>query len=112
MKLVAYKDKSYIDSDPIITLVGDSAAAAEELKEKVKEEDLESIEIGSSLSTEERAFLMQKWDTTDLNDIMYLEEYYLSMMEDYEITTRSHKDYLIMIAIISLKLKKALKDDD
>jgi len=55
---------------------------------------------------------MKKWDTSDLKDILYLEEFYLGMMEDFEIVSTAHKDYLVMIATVSLKLKKALKNDD
>jgi len=114
MKLVAYRNKRYVDSDEMVTLIQDAETIAREKEKKEYEEELETIRKANknSLSVEERAFLMRKWDTEDLNDIMYLEEYYLDTMEDFEIVTRAHKDYLIMIATVSLKLKKALKSND
>ncbi len=34
------------------------------------------------------------------------------MMDDFDISTTSHKDYLRKIALISLRLNKAIKQDD
>jgi len=114
MKLVAYKDKTYADSDEVISLIKNAEEVSLELEEKILEEELELLETqeNNSLSAEDRAFLMKKWDTSDLKDILYLEEFYLGMMEDFEIVSTAHKDYLVMIATVSLKLKKALKNDD
>lgn len=114
MKLVAYKKKRYIDSDAIVTLIDNAADEKKKLEQEIENEELRMVIDAShiSLSVEDRSFLMQKWDTGDLNDIMYLEDYYLGMMDDYEITTTAHKDYLKKIALVSLRLNKAIKTDD
>jgi len=114
MKLGKYMKMTYEDSDEIVTLVADATDIAVEQKRKEKEQELEEVREASmgSFSIEERAFLMAKWRTTDLEDMLWLENYYLSMMEDFEITTTSHKDYLRKICKISLNLDKAIEAND
>ena len=114
MKLGKYMKMSYKDSDAILSLLGDAESIVKEKEATEEQAALDSVKdsIDSSLTVEERSFLMTKWNTSDLNDIMYLENYYLGMMEDYEINTTSHKDYLKKIAVVSLELDKALKSKD
>lgn len=114
MKLIAYRNKTYRDSDAIVTLIDNAADEVKKLEVEAKNEELRLVIEAShiSLSVEDRSFLMQKWDTSDLSDIMYLEDFYLGMMDDFDISTTSHKDYLRKIALISLRLNKAIKQDD
>jgi len=65
------------------------------------------------LTPHEAGYLKAKWgESYDMVDRIKLEEYYDEMMEDYEIITRSHKDYLKMIIKTSLAMEKALDEAD
>lgn len=65
------------------------------------------------LSEYEQGILFAKWgDHYDILDCLKLEEYYNDMMEDYQIKTRAHQDYLKNIAKVSLQMDKMIADGD
>ena len=65
------------------------------------------------LTEEDKGYLKAKWGYNyDILDLLRMEDYYDEMMEDYEITTRSHQDYLIKIVQVSLVLDQLIKEGD
>ena len=65
------------------------------------------------LTEDERGYLQGKWGYTySLIDCVKLEDYAERMMEDFEITTRAHQDYLKMIIKTSLAMERALDEKD
>ena len=63
------------------------------------------------MTDDERGYLQAKWGYHyDILDCVKMEEYYNDMMEDYEITTRSHQDYLKKIVQTSLILEQLIEN--
>ncbi|KFZ25883.1 MAG: hypothetical protein KQ78_01839 [Candidatus Izimaplasma bacterium HR2] len=62
MKLIAYRNKTYRDSDAIVTLIDNAADEVKKLEVEAKNEELRLVIEAShiSLSVEDRSFLMQK----------------------------------------------------
>jgi hypothetical protein len=66
-----------------------------------------------TLTNDEKGFLKAKWgEHYSLIDCIKLEEYAEAMMEDYDIDTRSHQDYLQKIAKVSLIIDNMIRDGD
>ncbi len=67
----------------------------------------------STLTNDERGYLKAKWgEHYDIIECIKLEEYAELMMEDYDIDTRSHHDYLQKIAKVSLIIDNMIRDGD
>ena len=65
------------------------------------------------LTEDERGYLQAKWGYAySLIDCVKLEDYAERMMEDFEIITRAHQDYLKMIIKTSLAMEQALDEKD
>jgi len=66
-----------------------------------------------TLTDDEKGYLKAKWgDHYTFIDCLKLEEYAEQMMEDYDIDTRSHQDYLQKIAKVSLIIDGMIRDGD
>ena len=66
-----------------------------------------------SMDKKEMEYLLAKWGSNyEILDCIKLEDYYLSMIEDYEIKTRAHQDYLKNIAKTSLAMDYMMANGD
>lgn len=65
------------------------------------------------ISVSDRQYLWAKWGKTyKINDCIALEKFYNDMIDSYDIRTGSHKDYLLKICRVSLKMDQALEIND
>ena len=70
-------------------------------------------ETTNGLTVEDKFYLFGKWGKTyTIPECIILEKLYLEMMDSYDIRTGSHKDYLLKICRVSLKIDQALECND
>jgi len=83
------------------------------IKQETIEEFLLSNGKIANIDDQSREDLRIKWgEHYDLLQCYKLENYYNTMMNDYDIKTHSHKDYLTKIAKTSLAMDQALANGD
>lgn len=65
------------------------------------------------LTMEDKYYLFNKWGKTyTIQECIRLEKLFNEMRESYDIRTASHKDYLLKICRVSLKIDQALEVND
>ena len=91
----------------------------EELKELFQssgglfEEDEKDHNYEFDITPADKQYLWAKWGKTyRINDCIELEKFHNEMMDSYDIRTGSHKDYLLKISRVSLKMDQALEIND
>lgn len=66
-----------------------------------------------SLTSEDKFYLFTKWGKTyTINECIKLEKLHNEMIDSYDIRTASHKDYLLKICRVSLKIDQSLECND
>lgn len=67
----------------------------------------------NDLTTEDKFYLFNRWGKTyTISECIKLEKLYNEMLDSYDIRTASHKDYLLKICRVSLKIDQALECND
>jgi len=67
----------------------------------------------SGLTIEDKFYLFSKWGKSyTVPECIILEKLFVDMMDSYDIRTGSHKDYLLKICRLSLKIDQALECND
>jgi hypothetical protein len=83
------------------------------MKEQEEEEGFKDFDFGTMLTKNERIAMTIKWGKAyEEEDWIKMEKMYQEMEESYDISTASHRDYLIKICKTSLKMDKAMDIDD
>lgn len=138
MKLMQYKDYTFSDTERLTKEWEEQvklteATRKEQLEDYVSYMALErGVEVTSdeieklfgkpaeeemALTNEEKIELKLKWFTSDAEqysdqELIKLETFWTQMMEDFDIQTSAHKNYLKLICKCSLKTEQALDHDD
>lgn len=105
-------DLSVLDEKELIDLIGAENINSLSLN---PEGSLTSpvVSLIDSLTHEDKIYLFTKWGKTyTINECIRLEKLYNEMLESYDIRTASHKDYLLKICRVSLKIDQSLEVND